>query len=82
MNKLAQEIAQLLDRDPIMAAQIQEHLTPQRLREVLDLPEEAPREDKVGGTSAWPQNALDAVLAQYELSDVIAAYNKSGGLHG
>jgi len=36
--RLAQQIAQLLDSDPIAAGQAKEHLSPERLRELFDLP--------------------------------------------
>lgn len=77
--KLAQEIAQLLDRDPILASRIKEFIKVDRLREVLDLPEQAPKEND-RGSSAWHPNALEAVLEQYNLSDVISAYKSRGGI--
>lgn len=40
---LAAEVAAQLDNDPVMAAQIKEHLSDERLRKLLDLP--SPVED-------------------------------------
>jgi hypothetical protein len=40
--QLAQEVARLLDQDPIMASQVKEHIKPDRLREVLGLGHHAP----------------------------------------
>ncbi len=37
----AQHIAKLLDADPVMAALVKEFIAPQRLREVLDIPDES-----------------------------------------
>lgn len=78
--KLAQEIAQLLDRDPILASRIKEFIKEDRLREVLDLPEHAPSEKDEGGWREPGPNALLCVLEQYKLSEVISAYKSQGGL--
>lgn len=39
-QSVAQQVAALLESDPIAAAQVKEHLKPQRLLELLDLPVE------------------------------------------
>jgi hypothetical protein len=75
MNKLAQEIATLINRDPVMASQIKEHISPERLREVLELP----------ATDFDETEADKFICALIEnkipLSRIVAAYNGHGGLH-
>ena len=76
MNKLAQEIATLIDRDPVMASQIKEHISSERLREVLELPAADFNEMET-------ENLIDAVIeTKIPLSRIVAAYNKRGGLYG
>ena len=74
-DKAAQQIARLLDNDPILASKLKEHIPPSRLCELLDLRpltsevEDAAREDLV-----------EEVVKQVPLHELLEAYNQRGNL--
>ena len=76
--KLAREVAQLIDRDTIMAAQLKNELGADRLYEILNLERPEKPEDKDEKPEESYEDNLDAVVANYDISDVLAAFRKAG----
>jgi len=78
--KLASEVAQLLERDLVLAAQIKNHIPYPRLREILGLEQESCHHSTppFEGPSSETEEALAPIIERFPLETVLAAYRKAG----
>lgn len=79
---LSQEIAKLLEADPVATAQVKEHIKPERLAELLDIvPETSPEKlrelDCDGCQMIDRDEALSYVLSRYTKTELLARINNS-----
>ena len=74
---LAQEISRLLESDPIAAAQVKEHIAPERLFELLGIEAPEPEVEVVEHLVDMDNEELMAeAMLRFTLAEVIAAYRK------
>lgn len=59
-SELAREIARLLDSDPIAASQVKEHLKPDRITELLNMP-----------LREFEDAGLDEVMEEFPNSEIL-----------
>jgi hypothetical protein len=74
--KLASEVAQLLDRDPIMARQLKEHVGENRLLEILEI--KPVIEKETVKDELEEMELVAAVVETVPLAKVLEAYRVAG----
>lgn len=75
---LASEVAALLDRDPILARQLKEHLSEERLCELLEIEPEVIQENV---TVEVGLDDLSSIVKSVPLANMLEAYRLVGVRH-